>query len=281
MLSLGSAQIIKRKSIVVIEDSLVEGAFVDEVEIQGEDGLWVGAANLNQTRKDNSGVAVYGAWQIVKHNNLIKSPGWYLLKYDDENGRAVEIREISGSLLAVNSCEFKDGKFEGGSVKQELVITLDLEIEKLKLPKTQLLFAEEYYKTLDAKERARMRFQAVYYFVLLSGFAGWYFYSELNSKKADENLVQLNSTINQISSDRDELRLSKIKEYPKDTAILNRILNVIYIDPNAKTNGEQEFSGDIEMLVDGSISDENRVIKSGVSFIRYPTGEFKVRLKND
>ena len=82
-------------------------------------------------------------------------------------------------------------------------------------------------------------------------------------------------------SQKNDADISRISVYPNDAKILNRMLGVLYIDPDARSDGEQDLSTGVTLFISGDQSRENRFMKAGESFVRYPTGEFKVVLNVD
>lgn len=281
MLALGSVQVVKRKSIVIIKDALVKGLFSDEIEVQGEDGLWVSALDLNAAKATDAKVKIYGAWQIALHNNLIKTSGWYLLLVDKDNGFSAEFQRDGDKLRAVSMCDYTDGKFVNSHVIGDSVIKIDLNVEKLKFPKTNIVHAEQYYKVINKREKLKRKFQVLYLGFITCAFLVLFTLSKQDHDINQKNILDIENQIQVIQSERRLLSDTKINKLPSNTAILNQMLNVLYIDNSARTKNVQYFESGIDMLVTGELGGENRMIISGLSFVRYPTGEFKVKLKND
>ena len=135
MLSIGTLQVARRKSFVLVMDSLTQDSFSDATEVIGENGLWVSATEINKIRIENPDANYYGLWQVILHNKLVKTPGIYFVKTGEHSGSATEFIEVEGKIVATRTFNVADSSSNESGLRKEKLINLDLDIKKLKLPK--------------------------------------------------------------------------------------------------------------------------------------------------
>lgn len=291
MIGFGGIYQVRRKIVGIIEDIIVETEVeAGDSKVTESPDSFVNLATFNNMKREHDGeLDIYGAWQIALANNYIKNPGHYLLLSDEDNGSIVTFeRSNKKSLRPVSQSKYINGSANHHGLKcndgdlPSSVVRLDIDPEKIKLPKVPLLLDAE--RISEKKKESRKKWKksiSFFVFTCIALLIGK-IYSENLLETSIEKSKELESEIQILSENLRNKQKVSIDEFPSNSILLTGALRVLDLDKEAETNGKADLSnGELKLYVDGSISDQLRFIYYGVRFVRHPSRKFEARITND
>jgi hypothetical protein len=279
MLTEGSLYTVKRKAVSLLDDWIVMTGSNDEMEMHYMPSIWGNYSDYQQITKEYPDANIYGIWQIILFNNLVKGKGWNVVLADSDNGTAVFFELNNNELIPIKQCKYVNGNIVLGV--GEKFQTIDVDISNVKLPKLQLLSDQRRIeKKLEDKKRDRTRSILVAVFLSVLVVISKYQF-EVMSVDREAEISKAYTERDRLLKQLDLSKFEKIESYPVYTKRLKKMLHVIDRDPNAFTKGDVDMSNEIIIYVEASESNSNRFISSGVFYMRHPSGTFMARIENE
>ncbi len=196
--------------------------------------------DLKRLRDSYPGINVYGAWQILFHNNLVPSDeelsvvkndekdGLYIYRARDSFDKGVNGFTGSGEYIDNYSPDLIDYTLENAYV-------IDVDLSQLRLPKETALLRRELQERERAETQRKWYFTAAICISIISVAVAANFY--LN-KQYQARLTTYNAQKNELVTLEDKvagLLTRKLPVYPSNEKLIEKVVQIVQHDPMVST----------------------------------------------
>ena len=234
-------------------------------------------ADIEEMRERYPGVPVYGLWNILIHSGLVAFKRMLqVVPLGPEDGYYIH--------CDLGRAEYS-GIYESGFFAADASFTLDeaLEInpdlEQLVLPAKVAKLALELRQERQVQQRQAWSTMALALVIIVAGAFGSNFglarYYQLEQHRFDNKAKQLQN----VRLGLDALRTTRLTEVPNDGPAIDRIASVWALDPEFRTQKEQNFQNSTMEFILGDIKEDPKEKLPWLDTKYDPRGSWQVIMK--